>query len=240
MKQLQAANPRRLIIALIVLMVLSGVLFYFMRDIVREVVVYPLSYLIYLIRILLDVTPQMFCWGSVLLISAWIAFRSLNPKRKIEQLPPRIVPESEAGGTGTGRVTTWAVKVNILEQYHGGYFMSSFHFSMGRLLMELLAHRYRLTPGEVEERVRAGTIDLPEDVEEYLRYSLSRPEMSGSPMRRLWQRFIFSLYRRFHWSFLEEKDASPGNQAMRRLDKVILYMEEELEVSHEHPGQSSR
>jgi hypothetical protein len=240
MKELRAVNPRRLAIAAVILLILSGVLFYFMRDIVREMIVYPLSYLFYVGGVLLDVTPQVFCWFSVLLLSLWIAFRSLNPKRKAEPIATTIRPESDAHAGIRGRMNFWAVKVNILEQYKGGYFMGGFHHSMGRLVIEVLAHRYRLTTMQVEERIRAGTLELPEDVQEYMRYSLGRQEIGLGRVRRVWERLLAALRERLHWQILEEKAEGPAMQAMRRLDIVIHYMEEELEVSHEYPGESSR
>ncbi|MBE0695872.1 MAG: hypothetical protein IH586_03025 [Anaerolineaceae bacterium] len=239
MNRLQNTNPRRLIIFAVLLMILSGILFFWMRDLVREMVVYPVSYLIFVIGIFIDSTPQIFFWFAGLLLSFWIAYRSLNRKRKIEDIP-NVRPVRDQGLVSKGRMTFWAVKVNILEQYRGGYFMGGLHHSLARLLMDLLAHRYRLTVPQVEERVRSGELALPEDVQEYLRYSITRQDIGTGRIRRLWEVILAVIRDRLKWKFLQEKDEGPAAQAMRRIDKVILYMEEELEVSHEQPSQSSR
>ncbi len=181
MKRLRSSKPRRLIIFGVTLAVLTFALFFWMREIVHEVVVLPLSYLFFLGGIVVDTTPQVFFWFAMVSIAIYIAYRSLNKRQKPGELVLHRIPVDDQPKESAGRLSFWATKVNILRQHRGSYFLGGFHLTFGRLVIDLISHRYHLTPGQVEERVRDGSLDLPDEVKEYLMYSLSRQQISVKP-----------------------------------------------------------
>jgi hypothetical protein len=239
MEHLRNTNPRRLIFFAVLLLLLSTALFFWMRPVVNELFVLPISYVFYLAGIFISITPQMFFWLALLLITFWIAFRSLNRKPRLDDLSKaysaRAVEDTPTSG---GRLTFWTVKVNVLKEYRSSYFIGGFHQALARLVLDMLAHRYRLTMPQVEARVRARDLELPEDVQEYLLFCLSRPEISNvGRLQRLWQELLDAVFQRLHLPAPQMNAQSPAARAFARVARVIQYMEDELEVSHEHPSQ---
>jgi hypothetical protein len=240
MKQFSSMNTRRLVLFVIVLAILCGAIFLGLRNIIREVFVIPLSYLFFLAKIFIDSTPQVFFWGALIILSIWITSRSLSSRQKKADLAFQGSPVADHYGEATGRLHYWVVKMNILRHYRGSYFMGGFHQSFGRLVVELLAHQEHLTTAQVEDRIRGGSLDLPEDIRDYLITSLSRPEYSPGRFEQLWGRIREAIRRWLHWPGPKEKEGTPFDRAFNSIDRVIQFMEEELEISHEHSSQSSR
>ncbi len=239
MKSLRTSNPRRLAIVALLFVIVNTVLVFLARDIIREMIVLPLAYLLFLVKIFIDSTPQLFFWLAVVLISGWIAYRSLYRKRKlVDDFGPSHMVSEEPGSQG--RMSFWVTKVNIARRYGGSYFGSSFHLAMSRLLVDLLAHRYRLSTGEVEDRVRRKTLGLPPDIEEYLLLNLGNNESHGSWYERWWRKFLLTIQNWLNWPAPRGAAGSLSADPLDGIDRVIYFMEEELEVSHEHSGQSSR
>lgn len=240
MKRLRSLKPQRLVLFGVLLAILTFTLFFWMREVVHEVVVLPLSYLIYLGGIVVDTTPQVFFWFAMVSIAIYIAYRSLNKRQKPGDLALRRMPVDDQPKEISGRLSFWATKVNILRQHRGSYFLGGFHLTFGRMVMDLISHRYHLTPAQVEDRVRDGSLELPDEVKEYLLFSLSRQQMSGGRFRRLWEEFITVITRWLHWPVAAKIEESSADRAFKQIDRVIQFMEDDLEVSHEHPSQSSR
>lgn len=240
MKILKSINRRRLLIFIFALLLLNAVFFFWMRDLIREVFVMPLSYLFYLGGIFVDSTSQFFFWAGIVVISILIASRSLNQKQKRMELSHLGRQLNDRFSEANGRVSYWLTKLNILGRYQGSYFMGGFHPSLSRLLVELLAHRNHLTTSQVEDRIRSGSLDLPEDVQGYLLSSLNRPEVTLGNLERFWQRILTILRRWLPRPLERVNDNVHADHTLQRIEFVIQFMEEELEISHEHPSQSSR
>ncbi len=241
-------NTRRLAVIIGLFLLLTIALLFFARDVIRELVVLPLSYLFWLIGILIDSTPQIFFWLALLVIAFLLASRSLSRKRKILTMypPGYTVPDDPIS---TGRVNYWMGKEDLLRGRQGGFYSRSFHSALGRLLLDLLMYRYRLAPRQVEKAVREGTLDLPADIRAYVLESLSPPE----PARRF---FFLNLLDsivgavrdwidqiqagNLRWGGLS-KARQPGGGRMDkrvarddpRVKRVLTYIEEELEVPHD-------
>lgn len=236
-------NPRRLILILVFLLVVSGAVLFWLRDIVREVVVLPISYLLFVLGIVIDTAPQIFFWLAAIIIAFWIAFRSISTRHRAVSssiIAPILSDTGDRNPYG-GRVAFWANRVNHMHRYRSQYYLSTFHQSLARLLIELLAHRYRLTILQAEERLRIGLLDVPSDIREYVLSSLSRRDFTRqNPLTRLWKSILETVRGRFfrHTKFsgqLEEN--KPETQLESQIARIIHYMEEELQVTHDHPSQ---
>ncbi len=235
-------NPRRFIVILLVLAVISGAVLFWLRDIVREVVVLPLSYLVFVAGIIVDTAPQLFFWLAVILIAFWIAYRSLYARRRTA--PTAIAPILHDMGDRApygGRVAYWSTKVDHMRRYRSVYYQSTFHLSLARLLIELLAYRYRLTMLEAEERLRNDMLEVPEEVRAYVVTSLSRKDVTHQNfIARMWRKIIETVQRWLpgrHETSANPADDRPESTAEAQIARVIHYMEEELEVTHDHPSQ---
>lgn len=234
-----SVNLRRLILILVLLLLVSVLLFFWLRDVIREVIVLPISYLLFVTGIIVDTAPQLFFWLAILLIAFWIAYRSLSTRRRAV-LPPAapVLSDTFDRNPYGGRVAFWSSKVNQMRTYRSDYYRSTFHYSLARLLIELLAHRYRLTMLETEERLRSGMLEVPAEIREYVLSSLSRRDIKHENFLSRFRKSIIEKIRRLFSfrseSFWKHAEISSDNQAEAQIARIIRYMEEELEVTHDH------
>ncbi len=174
-------NMRRLLITAAVLILISAGLLFWGRDVIREAVVIPISILLWGLRILVQGTPQIFFWIVALLIAGLVAYYSLSGRRKPVAPAPLGVSDSQPVYT-SGRAVFWANKANLLQAGEGGYAESNSHMAVVRLLVDMLAYRYRLPARTVEEQIRDGSLgtlgvpSIPPQVMAYLRGHLVRSE----------------------------------------------------------------
>ncbi len=236
-------NPRRLILILVLLLVVSGAVLFWLRDIVREMVVLPISYLLFVAGIIIDTAPQIFFWLAAIVVAFWNAYRSLSTRRRAVSSPIIAPTLSDTGDRNLngGRVAFWSNKVSHMRRYRSQYYLSTFHQSLARLLIELLAHRYRMTMLQVEERLRSGMLDVPSDIREYALSGLSRRDIvHQSPISRLWKVILETVRGWFSGrtdlSAQPERN-QPESQLESQIARIIHYMEEELQVTHDHPSQ---
>lgn len=236
MNQPKGFNLRRVSILAAVILVIGIVLLFWARDVIREVIVLPLSYLLWGIDLFIRSTPQLFFWAAVLVISFMIAYRGLAVRRKIHLDMPIAGGISEVPDHRlvTGRVVYWRGKVNLMNAGRGSYFQNSFHVSITRLLINQLAHRHRLTVDQVERNLKDGSLDVPDEVREYALASLERADVrSVGPFTLLWRSISDQLR-----AWVSRWTKSPvENPPDPRFARILQYMEEELEVPHDHPGQ---
>jgi len=236
MKQPRGINLRRVIIIAAVALLFGIVLLFWARDVIREVVVLPLSYLFWFFGLFIKSTPQLFFWISLLLVSFMIAYRSLAGKKRaradytygmgIDEAPDRHLV--------TGRVVYWRAKENLLRAGSGSYYQTTFHAAITRLLLDQLSHRYCLPTGEVEKRLREQTIDVPDEVRAYVLCSLTRSEQVSAGFFALFWRTFMERVRAWMDRWRKAPEDHPVDPQFAR---ILQYMEEELEVSHDHPGQ---
>jgi hypothetical protein len=236
-------NLRRVITLLALLLVVSVAIFIWLQDVVREVIVLPVSYLLFVAGIVIDTTPQLFFWLSLMLIAFWIAYRSLTTRRR-RTLPPQVPPvvdDAFSRNALGGRVTFWDSRVTQMRRHSSIYYQGAFHHSLARLLIELLAHRYRLTPLQAEERLRSGELEVPAEIREYVLNSLSRLEPArGNIFAQIWKTIQATARRWFGGRPGESPvggNGRPATPAEAQIARIIQYMEQELEISHDHPSQ---
>jgi hypothetical protein len=228
-------NTRRVLILSAILLAFSVVMLFWARDLIREVVVLPLSYLFWVFGILVKATPQLFFWISLVTISMIIAYRGLAGKKKVYLARMPVLSDDGDRGEVTGRVSYWMSKVKMAQTGSGSYFKSSFHVAVSRLLLNQLAHRYRLPVSQVEIRLKDGSIRVPDEVRAYALSSINIfDETHSSFLSQLW-RLISDKLR--NWWMSQRKETVQNNFVDPQLERVLQYMEEELEVSHDNPGQ---
>lgn len=221
------------IFALIALVVLVGLLFW-ARDVIREVIVLPLSYLVWVIGVLVDTTPQVFFWISGAILAALIIISAFTDRPKAMLRTP--LPDLPDRLPGNGRVTYWQVRTRYLRGGQGAYYERMYTSSLNRLLVEMLAYRFRLTGRQVEDQLRAGELAVPPEVRDFVLHNSEQNRLFGSSST------AFSGIK--EW-MIEKKNVLA--QRIRRLtgeperlapvdpriEFILTYMEDELEVSHD-------
>jgi hypothetical protein len=223
-------NSRRIFFFGALLLVLTAAMLFWARDIVREVFVLPISYLIFVAGIFIKSAPQLFVWLALLVIAIAIALNSLTARKKTLPPPPQVY-ELAYNPPSDGRVAYWAYKVRLLRAGGSTFYQANFHLSLARMLVELVSHRYHITQYQAEERLRKGTLDLPPEVGEYARFALSRQEVIQTSFAE-W--FRLAIIERIRNGLRIASGQSPIQRADDpRLAVILRYMEEELEVLHD-------
>jgi hypothetical protein len=244
MNRLRRLNSRRLIISTVVLLVLSAALSIWARDIIREAIVLPLSYLIYAAGIMIDTTPQICFWLGLIVLCAYIAYRSLARKRRKATdfvAPPPMTEaalyETPRPGLQSGRMEFWAHKVALMRRGASAYYQSSFDTALGRLLLEVLAYRNKLHSAEVEPRLRSGTLSVPEDVRDFVLVHLRSGSVEQQSLLEWVKNWIVEQVLRWmeplrrRWSAAKTVPAS--TPAEQRAERILAYIADELEVSND-------
>jgi hypothetical protein len=173
MRTLRTATPIRLLFAVLVLLATAG-LAYVLRDLVREVIVLPLSYATWMLGLLLRSVPQSVLLAVVILLCALLALRGLTrgrPATRFQVAAPDTRPEPS-------RLTFW--RRQFRNAPNSGYAADKLTMELRNLTYNALAHDLRIDRGDVERMVKAGEIELPPAV----RTALLSESMwnSGSPM----------------------------------------------------------
>lgn len=234
-------NPRRLLLFGGVILLLSAALLLWARDLIRELIVLPLSYLIWAGGLFVENTPQIFFWSVLLVLSSVAAYRSLAGRGK-ETFPEPI--ELDTGPRNrpiSGRVVFWSFKVGGLRQTNSPYFRGTFEQAVGKLLFDTLAYRFRLTQNQLEDALRDGSLDVPPEVRAYALDGLRRLDPDPVPFwPALWERIVGALRGLLSRTRLLRARAftlpAETNAQEERVLIILKYLEKELEVPNDDSG----
>jgi hypothetical protein len=171
-------NKRRLLLIL-ALLLLVGMVFV-VEDLFRDAFVIPLLYTFWVLQILFESFSQVLLWAVLIALAVIVASRSLL---KRSALPP--VRHTEAAQRG--RVEEWARLIQLSNR--SPYSRWRLAQRLSKLVADILAHEERLSPRQARQRLDAGALDLPPEVQAYLRAGIGtyNPYTNSAP------RFTLSL-----------------------------------------------
>ena len=206
-------KPWEYLVAIGLGLLLTLLLVLALRDVVREVIVIPLLYVLWMGRLMLRSVPQVLCWSVFLIAAFFVALLSLaqweGPRRAL-----RATTRSSSG-----QVAAWAKRIRLMAR--GGYTGWYFGQHVEKLIVAVLAYRERLSTRETRRRIKAGDLDAPPEVRAYFRIVLL-------PSRNRWRigsllRFRLRPVRRARGMPLDE-----GGMA-----QVVRFLEDQLEVGYD-------
>lgn len=143
------------ILALLPVVVMAFVL----QDFVREVLIGPIFYAYWVVRLFLGSIPQVWEWVAFVLLVAYIVARSLVT---LPSLPRRRQVEP----VEHGRVEDLA---RLLQQAHGDAFARwRVAQRLGGLVGDVLADAERVSQREIWRRLDRGQLDVPPSLRAYL------------------------------------------------------------------------
>ena len=156
-----------------------------LRDVVRQVLVVPLLYLLWLGSLLFHAVPQVFFWALLLAITLFLAVRSLTRRGR----PPRETRDEKPGYPG--QVQVWTQRVYLMERgdYSGWYVAQR----LRRLILEVLAHHERLSIEQIKQHLKTGELDASPQVRACLQAGLAPAFRSRGLFSRLWHRLRLSV-----------------------------------------------
>lgn len=197
------------------------------ESVIRELVVIPLSYLSWLIQSFSQSLPQDILWAVVILFILSVAIRSLNWRRLLPKNKPSPGSKSAVRWINKSVISAanWLYRMRLvaLRQYSHPYFIQT----LINVLIDVEAFKYQATPREIKERIKAGSLNLPDDIQEYLlRYETYVPSKPTARLREWLKNLAAALFNRL---------PKPAVRAVEEPEeRLIEFMEKELEIYHVH------
>lgn len=210
--KLKRISLKRLWIPLALILALALPLAILLQDITREIIVVPISYILWIGGLVLKSLPPAFYWILFLFIGVRIAIVSLRPKKRAKESLRPPTPSFP------GPVSVWVRRLRLTQL--GRYSRWRLAHYLGELSADLLAYEGRLTVGESRERLRDEEIAASPEVRRYLRLGLNPQTL---PSRNLLTRLKASLG-------LDE-DSQPSLDLDP--EEIVQFLEEQLEVHHD-------
>jgi len=151
---------------IVVILLVSVVLTFFLRGLMRENIVGPLVYLAWIGQLIFLSIPQVGIWSVFILIAVIIALRSLGKK----QAPPSKILVPEAGRMK--RIENWAKSIRQADEDF--YYQWQLAQELQKLTVQILANDERAERSEIRQRLEQGTIDdMPPEILAYLQAGMA-------------------------------------------------------------------
>lgn len=209
----------RLAFAFILTLLTLSVLTLVYWDFVRDALIVPIYYLLWLGRLILSSIPQGAFIGLLVVISLLVGIRTLSDVRD----KPAVTILARNPQQVESRYQYWS---HLCASLNAGRFSQTRFMSESRkLLFSVLAHEHSLNIVEVEAMVKNKTFAIPAEIEKLL---LQREVQDVEPSPSVDQSVLARLKRRF------SKVESPRNSQIDRLIVEITdFLEEHLEVTRD-------
>lgn len=207
MKRLQHIQPRQWLLVALVLIV-TAALTVLLRDTVREVIVIPMAYAVWMGDILLSSVPQGLLLGLLVVICLAIVIRA-GLKGDAQEEAPRAAVIS---GQHHSRLLFWARQLSRLEDSQ--FAVEKLATELKKIILKILSAQENLTEDEVIDAVRSGALVVPADI----RTLIVRPQdwMTAQPANG-WELIL-------RW--LRPKRAPKTNpEQTRKVEAVIAFIE---------------
>jgi len=159
-----------------VILVLAGVLTLVMQEFINESVILPLLYLVWIGHLILKSIPQEIIWSLFLGAAAIYIWKSVLTKRKQGK---RHYPPFKKQ---PGYIESWLKLIRQAKQET--YYQWRLAQRLRKLTLEALAHDERLTRRQIRRRLANNQLDIPAEIQAYLRASItSFVHLPGRPHR---------------------------------------------------------
>lgn len=203
---------RRILMLAAVVVALALPLMFLLEDFVREAIVTPSAYLVWLISVLIDALPESYLLGFAIAIVVYVAIRSLS--REDDRLPQRKVTTVPSQGA----VTAWLHRLQLVAK--GSYSEQRLDHHIGQLMLKVIAYENRCSLREAGQLIENDQVNLSPDLAGYLQAALSR-RLPRSPnlLERL-KRIIIGPRR----ARITDDDIA------HKLAPALNYLEDELKI----------
>jgi hypothetical protein len=218
----QLWNRRILLVLLALFILLVLLLILWLRDFVRETILIPFSYALWLGGIFLRSTPQFVFWGILLAIGLILAVRSLWVAEK----PNETAPTGEIRNSRRQRVGFWLFQVYLARE---GYSRMRFAEFFSRLALEILAFREGITPVEADARLQGGVLETAPEIAAFLQTRRQAVHTGESG----WRGWLAHRLDTMKESLAGRGDGRRAQAAEAELEKALRHLEDQLEVKHD-------
>ncbi len=198
--------------------VLTLVLTVALRDTVREFVVVPMSALAWTAGLLINSVPQIIWLGVLVLVGAIIAIRSLSLGTGAKS---QDTPFVEVPSVAPTRLAFWMGRLSNAKR--SPYTAERALNELRTLVIDCLAHEYRLPQDTVLDLVRAGNLEVTAGVRAIL-----LEDRTVQPERTNWLRGIIdtfsALFARINRRNTHHDVAMP-REFQNKVNTLLVYVE---------------
>jgi len=146
-------SARLLVLLLAPSVLLVAALTLVLRGWVRDVILTPILFLLWLGGLLINSTPQWIFWGVFLVVALLILANSLGTGKR----PDQNVDRAEPGHPRRERVLFWAKQIRWKARDFSPLGNGE---PLRKLVLEVIAFQERLSLTEVEQRLESGELDV--------------------------------------------------------------------------------
>lgn len=150
----------RLLISFGISFVLALLMINVWGDLVRELILLPISYLIWIGGLLYRSFDQRALWTSLIIIIVLISWASLKLKRSADK------PENKNLDLFLNRIEIWSKRLK--DVHRGTYMQWRLAQHLSGLVLDSLAYRAGLTREQIDQKILSGTLNIPDDIQAYL------------------------------------------------------------------------
>jgi hypothetical protein len=183
----------------------------------RESVVRPLSYALWIVSLLLRGTPQVIFWGFLLLVALVVALRSIAAVSRQPVHPQPIL----VNYPHRARLRFWVRQLLLSQDDRVKFQLKE---ALNRLAMDVLAYQQGLTPGQYQQQLDRSEKEAPEELVPFLnaRQSMyaTRPPLSLQQVRQWIERTIDSL----------PVFSNPQPVKDAEVERLVDYLEERMDM----------
>lgn len=141
-------------------LIITIIMMIWFEDFVDIVILTPISYGLWILRLIFESFHQQVIWISFLLIAAILILASLTPERK------GFRREEEGERKYPNRIEIWERHLTSLRG--GKHLRWGTGDHIGELLINALAYRYSLSRDQVFEKLNADEFSIPDEVKLYI------------------------------------------------------------------------
>jgi hypothetical protein len=212
-------NKTRFGLVLIFVALIASIVSLFYWDFVRETVVVPIYFLLWLIDLVIKSVPQQAYLAVLALICLIMGFNTLQRISGGQPTPSR--PRIQT--TDITRYTHWRRVYRNL--YGNSFFRNEFGTEIRKLLLAVLAYQEGLSTAQIETMILNGTLSVPPAVTDLIRqrgFILPAAPRTNT-IQRVGQRLSRLLF---------YKPSQMPIQDDERVAEVIHFIEHRLEIVH--------
>jgi len=223
-------NSRILVLLLVPSVLLMAALTLILRGWVRDVILTPILFLLWLGGLLIRSTPQWLFWGVFLVLALLILANSLGMGKG----PDQNVDRAEPGYPQRERVLFWAKHIRWMARRD--FPLLGNGEPLRRLILEVVAFQERLSLTEVEQRLESGELDVPPPIQTCLQHKLTS---ELSPPASLWERLQHrwaDFRRRAHVlisGLTQTRSDIQPSPFDSELESIAQFLEDRLRIIHD-------
>jgi hypothetical protein len=213
MKQLNLSR-RQMLLILSVILLITVPLAIGMQNFIRESIVIPISYIVWIGNFVIKSIPQEVFIGILVCIGVYTGLKSLFSVKKVEE---DVKLPDEWGASSRARVNFWDLQIRLT--YGSRYARSRVSQHTAKLVLDVLAHQQQINPRQVEQILIKGDIDVPPEIKAIFDYRQMPP--------------LSRRERLFNFIFRGRETQAEAAKAQANLKKIVDYLEEQLELENE-------